>query len=483
MKTKLTLILVIICNLTLRSQGISLSLKEAIDISLTQNENIKQSYEKLKQKEFANKSAWGNFLPSVNYNISYNNLNDPLSIDLSPIKNVIVSLQSSNQAEIANISNLIGSGSQLTTEQKKLIYNSAFNNLYAVLPEFKQTIKDKQYLSGGLNFVQPIFMGGKILAAKHAASAELAASEYELKKTQNETISEVIDLYIQSYVLSEAVKTRKAYLEGIKNHKINAEKLFTEGIIANNQYLRAIVAVDEAEQKLFDEENNYSLSLLALKFKLNLPESTKFHLSDSLSLFLTDDLPDETFENQPIIKILDEKQKLAEENYKAIQSSFLPSIYAFGKYEIFPQYLSALEPRWILGIQLNYNLFNGFKDIEKLQEAKSLKNEVTFKRNEISNNLRLLYTKSLNEINSTKMKYEKLSSSIESAKENLRQNLKRFETGLGNSLDVIDAQLYLQKIELDKLTAIYSYYKALNQYSYVLGKPELFLNTFYNKEN
>lgn len=466
------------------SQKLPLNLNEAIEISLNNNKMIKQYDEKLIQKELQNFSAWGNFLPTINLGIGYNHLDSPLSIDLNPIRNVIISLQAANQGELNNLINLISTGTQLTDEQKNSIINSSRNKLNNIIPKFRENFKEKEYLSGGFNVVQPVFMGGKLLAAKKAASIELNSAQLEKVKVQNEITAEVINIYIQTLVLGKLVKTRANFYSGILLHRNRAKQLFDQGIISYNQYLRAVVAADEAEQKLIEEKNNFELSLLALKYKLNLTDSTDLLLTDSLQLNpLNFEIENNTLKNQPILKLIEDKENLVAQSYNANRAEFLPSIYAFGKYDIFPQYLSALEPRFVLGLQLNFNLFKGFKDYSKLSELKSIEDELKHLKDETILNLELGKEKALMNIQNAKSRFEKLNSSILSAEENLHQNEIRFENGLSNSVDVIDARLFLEKIELDKIIAVHDYYKALNQFALITGEHKLFMDTFYNRRS
>lgn len=468
----------------LLAQKLNLKLEDAVTISLNQNEKVKQLEKRKIQKEYSDKAAWGNFLPYVNLNISYNHLNEPLNIDLNPVRSAIIALQSSNQAEFANVYNIISTSTLLSDEQKNTVKLASQKYLDSVIPQFKETLKEKNYLSGNINFVQPIFMGGKLIAAKKVTSIELNSVEHEKTKVTEELISEVVNLYLQTIMLQHVVTTREHFLEGIIKHKERARKLLDEGIIAYNQYLNAVVASNDAEQKLIEDKNNYELSLLALKYKLNLPEETEIFLSDTLTFNSFNFNDDEfNFNDQPILKIIEDKQELIKQNYNASRSAFLPAIYGFGKYELYPQYLSALEPRFIVGIQLNYNLFNGFKDYNKLQEIKNLEQEINYLEKETHLNLELARRKALLEIQNNYSRYEKLDSTIYAAEEKLRQNEKRFETGLGNSFDVIDAHLNLEKIQLDKLNSVLNYYKAVNQYALILGKPELFFSTFYNRSS
>lgn len=480
MKNKTITILTLLISASISAQSLKLSLTDAVTVALQNNEKIKQYQEKVKQKENDDFAAYGNFLPSLNFDFSYSHLNNDMEIDLSPIRNVIITLQSSNQAELTNFGNILAGKGALSQAQKDVVKLQAATSLNSLIPAFRETFKKQDYKTGTFIATQPLFVGGKLLAAKEAASAEKQSAYIELEKTKNEIVYEAIDRYTKVLLLNSIVETRKDVLEGIKKHKVKAEKLFNEGLIANHHLLRAEVAVAEAERNLQNDENNLILAKAALKNTLGIQESENINTSDSLVFKNGNDslqtLKSKAKLDQPILKLIEQKKLLAEEYFNVTRSSFLPTIAAFGKYEIYPQYLSSLEPRWAVGVQMKYNIFNGFKDYLKLQSAKHLENEVEFAESDAQKKIDLWVTKSYLEAENNKTKYEKLEATVSLAKENLRQNEKRFETGMGTSLEVIDARLQLEKILIERELSIYSYYNALSDLYLATGNPTELLN-------
>lgn len=460
----------------------NVSLNDAIDMALKNNENIQQYRARLSGKEYENKSAWGNFLPSINLQGSYTHMDDKLQIDLSPIRDVMIQLHANNQTELSNIYNILGGNSAFTTEQESYVFGQAVLALESAIPAFVETLKEQDYKSAAFVGVQPLFLGGKLIAAKKYSSAEEKAAKYEVQKVENETIVEVSKSYFQNLLLKEVVETRKNVLSGIQQHKKNAQKLFEQGLIANYHLLRAEVAVAEAERNLLNDENNLELAQISFKSLVGMDETEnpiftdtlKYKdLSDSLTQFLT-----RAEYDQPIIKMIEQKKISAEQNYNVARSEFLPQIAAFGKYELYPEYLSALEPRWAVGVQAKMNLFNGFKDYLKLQTASALEDEVDYLQKGAKKRVSLWINKSYRDVKNNAAEYKKLKSTMELAQENFRQNSKRFNSGLGTSLEVIDARLALEKVEIDVKVSLYNYYTAIVDLENAAGKSVNLLKTW-----
>lgn len=462
------------------------TLEEAIYSALQNNNKIKQYKEKLVQKEFQNLEAWGNFLPTVDLQASYTHLNDPMQIDLSPIKDVIVTLQSKNQVELANIYNVIQTQTQLSDAQRAALYSQYSTQLDALIPDFTETFKKQDYKTATLIGVQPLFLGGKLYAAKKFASDELDASNIELKQVSDQIIQETVNNYLNVVLMKNVVKVRKDVLAGIEHHKDDAKKMYDEGLIANHNLLRAEVAVAEAERNLSDDENRLDLALIALRISMGLDENEPIAISDTLVYNNFADslnvLISKAFTDQPILQLISKKKDAASDKYIAERANFLPTLAAFGKYEMYPEYLSSLEPRWAVGLQLKFNIFNGLKDYSKLQNAVHIEREVNYVEADARHKITLWVNKSFKDVTNSRVKYNKLETTEELAKENLRLNNKRFQSGMGTSLEVIDAELSYEKVKIDMLQSLYDYYKSLTDLFVATGNAEEILQVW-NKEN
>jgi outer membrane protein TolC len=462
-----------------QSKGEKIDLEYAIESALKGHPKIKQMETALQKSEKGKDDAFGNFLPEINLGYSFTHLNEPISIDLNPIRDAMITLQSKNQAEFANIYRLMGGGAPLTDAQKSALAGNYAGQLNSLLPEFRTTLKKQDYWTATITGVQPLFTGGKILAANNVADLEYSAANLELQRVKNEITTEVINNYLTVVFLTELVKVREDVTSGMKKHEERAGKMLAEGLIANYNYLRAKVAVSEAERNLFNDQKNLELAILALKNSMAIEESREIIIDDS---FVTTTLLEtEAFysqlakENHPILKLIEIKKEMAAEKVSVDRSKFLPTIAAFGRYELYPEYLSAMEPRWAVGVSLNLNLFNGMQDNANLQSSKLLEKEIGYIEQDATSKINLLVQKQYRASENSAQRFRMGAASLELAEENLRLNEKRFDTGLGTSLEVVDARLMLEKNKIELKTALYEYYKNICQLLETSGKPEDFL--------
>ncbi len=456
--------------------GQTLTLETAVGTALQKSERIGQYQERVAQKEYGTKDAWGNFLPSLTFTAGYTRLNDPITMDLEPVRQAMIALQAGTQTEFANAYTLLQGKPGLTPSQREATTAANAASLNDRLPLFVDELKHQDYKSGTFVATQPLFLGGKLLAAKNYALSEQRSAVIELERTKSEIVQETVANYLAVVLMTDVVATRRDVLAGMNRHDEQAKKLFHEGLIASHQVMRAEVAVADAERNLFDDENKLELANIALRTSLGMPTEERIDVMESLAYRTTDDTlatyQVAAMSGHPVLKILAEKRVAAAQNYTVQRSEFLPQIAAFGKYEVYPQYLSILEPRWAVGVQLSMNLFNGFKSFSKLEAAVHLEREVEYIDADARKKIDLLVNKNYRELVNARNRYQRLKKNIVLAQENLRLMQNRFETGLGTSLDVIDAELVLEKNQIERKQSLFDYYKAMTELYATVGTPE-----------
>ncbi len=465
----------------------SLTIEDAIDYAMKHNQQIKQYEAKISQKEYQNLEALGNFLPQINLISSYTHLNDPIGIDLDPIRQAMIQLQSKNQVEFANIYSIFQGNPQLTNEQRNLLFSQYSTQLNSLIPPFTKELKKQDYKTATIVGTQPIFTGGKLLAAKKYSSLDEKAAEIELKQIKDEVTKEIIKKYLAVVMMNDVVKIRIDIVESIKKHRDRADKMLKQGLISNHNLLRAEVALADAEKNLFEDKNKLELAYLGLKSEMGMDLNEAITVDDSL-IYQEFNESIENYitlakTNNFILNLIELKKQQAEQKFNVERSSFLPTLAAFGKYELYPEYLSALEPRWAVGLSLNINLFNGFRDYAKLQTADYLIDEVNALLKNAEDKVTLLINKNFKDVINSREKYLRNQTTIALAKENLRLNEKRFETGLGTSLEVVDANLVYEKSLLDSESFLFEYYSNLTELYSVSGNTQNVLKILKNKEN
>lgn len=450
-----------------------ISLSEALDLSYNNNEQIKRYSERVKQKTYEDKAAMGNFMPSVNLAGGYTYLSENIEVNSSQMSSSLNDLGGLYSAAFVE-----AYGDQIGLSGVSA--ESAFSTMTSVLGQFpdytNMVIDNQEYVTAALTATQPLFTGGKIIAAKKYAKAELQSADIELKQIKDEIANELIERYLNVVLLNQVIKVREQVYDGMLKHKEQAERAIQLEILPKHVLLRAQVAVADAEKDLNNERNKMQLAQMALRSTMNIPDSVHFKVMDSIAyrdIYLDfDALLHTAYVQQPILELINQKEVMAKQAHAIEKSKFMPNVAAFGSYNMFREDLPIIPPKFMVGVQAQINIFNGFKDINKLKASKHLQMEVENAKAYATQQIHLLvksnYTNALNQ----QKLYNSHITTVELAKENLRINKRRFEEGIGKSIDVIDASLLYEKSKVEQLVALDGYFKAIANLYTAIGEPD-----------
>ncbi len=449
-------------------QVVSLSLEQAIDSAMANNQKVKQYQEAVLEKEYMRKAATGNYSPQISLNAGYTWFSKNSEINMSQVKESVDDVAGRYGAFIVKE---LG----LSDEAQEDIYNRITTGL-GKLPAYNIEIDQQQFPNLNIYALQPIFTGGKIIAGRRAAEAEYELSQIDFEEKSNEVFKEVVTRYLQVAMLREVVETRQEVVNGIKQHEREANRAVEIGMIPPHEVLRAQVAVANAEREMDDDKNKLELAGLALKTAIGLDEHFQLDLTDALVYRLAylslDSLTANAKANQPIFRMIDQKQVLIEQKLALNRSEFMPQIAAFGQYGVFRDQYPVIMPPFVLGVQLNMKLFGGFKEINTLKSSRHLQNQLTFAREYADKEINLWVNKAYTDVVNYQERYQKLKPTVELAKKNLEINQKRFKEGVGKSIDVIDAEMLYSGAKTERLYSLYQYYEALTELYLATGRPE-----------
>ncbi len=444
---------------TLKAQEIiKVSLPSAVDSAMQNNSRIRQYRQAVFEKEQMRKASVGNYLPSIDVIGGYTYISENPEVNMSKVKESVDDM-------FGKYGSFIAKELGLSDETQEAIYSRIVTQL-GRLPAYNIVIEQQNYPNLNIVATQPIFFGGKIIAGRRFANAELDYADAELQKVSNEIIKETIERYFGVVLLQQVVKVRQEVVHGMKRHERDAKRAIEIGVIPSHELLRAQVAVANAERDFIDDNNKLELALLGLKSSMGLHEDINLEIKDSLVFTLVSDevesLKQEAFSQQPIFKMIDQKKLMVEQKHALERSEFMPQIAAWGQYNAFGNDYPVTLPPFMVGIQAHINIFHGVQKVNKLKATRFLARQVELADKYAHEQVNLWVDKSWREVENKQERYLKMEPTVELARRNLEINEKRFREGLGKSIDVIDAQLLYEGAEVERLKSLYDYYIALS---------------------
>jgi outer membrane protein TolC len=419
------------------------SFRDALAVARQHNQELRAAEAQVDRSRAARAAERGLYFPSISASGLYAHMNDHLFVDLDGLRPLLSSL-----------------------------------NPAVPIPPLQATVLQNNPYKASLTARWTVFAGGGILAANRAAQAGVVAAEQERRGTEQGITTELVDRYFKRRLAADVLEVRREALETFARHLDDAHRLKAAGQIARTDELRAEVAHAEADRELKKAARDVDLASIALGSTLG----NEIDVMPTTPLTLIANLEPRTSfsraadSGNATIGRLAALREQAHQGVRAARAELLPSISVFGTRELFEGRLnSTTDPKWIVGVGARWELFDGFARVNRLRSARYLEDAAGFEHQQAKDAVVTLVQQRYDEYESALEQYQSLETTVALAQESLRSERKAFESAVGTSLDVVDAELSLSRAQVDRLTALYDLDLALAQLLEASGQSDRFL--------
>jgi len=463
-----------------------LTFEEARQRMYNLNPAILKAQKEIEQKQYEKDVKRGMYLPKVSLSAKAVAMSDPLHLDLTEVRDAItpiydvlgnygvfdgvpyVNPETGEVLAILDQQTSTGAVRQQLLEGEEHINNA----------EWDQIIQEKTFASVSADVVWPIFTGGKIASANKAAREEIVFSQEEMRKTEGELLSELVTRYYGLVLSSQVTEVMHSKYSSMLEHQKNAEKLYSEGMIAKIELLSAKVATSDAQReykKAINMENTIRSGLSA-----TLTAGNDTVLIPASTLFINKNVPNlqywtgQTINSNPQLKQIISKKNLVDIKTSVSKREYLPTVALMGTYNLTDYDLSPYMPDWVIGAGLSWTIFDGMSRNKEIKANKTLQDQVVYIEEKAQDDLNTYVVKLYNDLLSCLMEIEELQNTIELATEYSESTEKAFREGMATSSSVEEAQSKLSQAKALRLKSFYEYDVTLAALLQVAGIPEQF---------
>lgn len=320
---------------------------------------------------------------------------------------------------------------------------------YAILPKDAMSFDMHNIFVGGISFVQPIFMGGKIFQLNNIAKYNQNIAEARVQSKTEELIVNVDEAYWRVVSVENKVNLAKEYRNLIAKLDSNVAAMQEEGVATKADALKVRVKLNEAEVSLTKAENGLNLSRMALNQLCGLPIEENIVLQDTRLDEVTDiqsSVPmEQVWQNRPEIKMLTQAGNIAEANQKIMASRFLPNIALTGSYittnpNSFHGYEKKFGGMFTVGVSAVVPLFHFGEKLHTYRASRSSAVIAKLELEEAKEKIELQVNQDTYRISESLKKQAATRKNIEEAEENLSYANEGFAAGVITSTDLMMAQ-------------------------------------------
>ena len=367
-----------------------------------------------------------------------------------------------NQTNSILLPNISISHSAISTTNPLMAFGSKLNQEILTQADFNPALLNDpdeiKNFTTKIEVQQPIFNADGIFMRK-AAKAKMNAFELQTTRTKDAMKLEVTKAYMQLQVAYKAVEVlEKAKEAALENKKI-ADNNFKQGYMQKADILSVEVHVTEVENQLLTTKSNVKNASDYVLFLMNEESENTLKPSNELVADLNLDVYNQQLsENRADIEAMQKSTEAFSNMYKADKMSFLPRLNAFGTYELYDDQLFGTNAKgYLVGAQLSWNVFDGFKSIGKAQKSKAELDKAEITLDQYKNQSQLEYNKAKRQLKDAENQLKLTNLALEQSKEAFRIRKNRFEQGLEKTSDLLISETqYLQK-QLEQLQTIFNY--------------------------
>ena len=449
--TLVMLALTAVMQLPAQEQGRTLSLEEALEMSLSDNPAIRAAEFNRRAAQQERRAAIGLRMPQIGITGSYAYLGKDIEIDLNNMK-----------APVQNLAGQILQSGMIPSDYIPSISQMLSG---AMAASWALPLQDRSLGFVGGDVTVPLWMGGKINAANRAARINEQTARSQGIQQRNALVSELVERYYGLALARQVVVVRQQVVDGVRKHLEDAAALEAQGMISRSEKLYVEFKMSEAERDLQNAQSQVETIAAALNSTIGQtddyqPVTAMFILEriEPLDHFRT-----LAAERNPLLDQVDQKRRLAYEGVRAQRSSFLPQVVAMGGMSFYDYQVSKVLPRWAVGVGVNFKLFDGLNREYKYSAAKQTVRRVEALQDKAGNDISVLVEKLYNQMENYRTQMASIEASLAFAEEYLKTKNAAFLEGMSSSTDLIDAELNLAKVKTERIEAAYRYDVSLAQ--------------------
>lgn len=405
------------------SQQMDPVLQDLINKGLNKSQTVNIKSIEAEQARVDQRLAKSVFIPKITLNGSYTRLNDDITFD-EDTQNLLVATQ------------------------KLLIKEGAGLPFNAPFPEgipLKDTpnLQDKNILKTSVDVDWVLFSGLEATNAIKASKHKEASLNYLGMAEKDKLALKIIETYDKLglvYASEKVLNTTENYLNE-QEHFVR--KAIENGLATPIGRKKIELAQQQLAGKKLEFEHNKTLLIEALNQLTGESRENLRMLRPELRSFGFNTVS--TTEKRNEIKALEEAEQATVYKSKMEKSHFIPKVALKGHYEFIEDYLSLLDPKWYVGVGIQWNIFDGNQSRLKAKKSR-LESKIYRERiEEAEEMIDLSIIKAEQSYQSTLQHSRIVEKEIELAQDTYEMIDKQYKNDLASINDVLDALTDLEK--------------------------------------
>jgi outer membrane protein len=304
-----------------------------------------------------------------------------------------------------------------------------------------------------------------VLLASTTASRVRVQSQQNTSRSKVDMTVDVTKAFYDVLATSQQIKVNEESVIRLQRSLTDAYNRYTSGVTDKTDYKRATILLSNAQVALKSNQELLQFKLQYLKTLMGYPSGQELPIQyDTLQMeseIYLDTLQEINYPAHIDYRILYTQKELQEANVKYSKWAFLPSLNAFGAYNLnyqnntFSELYDTRYPYSYVGVTLTLPVFQGGKRIRKIQEQKLASDRLDVSLENLQSGLQTEYTRALASYKSNLANYRTQKENVELAREVYDVIQLQYLNGVRTYLDVTIAESDLRTTRINYYNALY----------------------------
>ena len=400
-----------------------LSLRDAVRLALDHNKSIEAAGAARQAAGARIQQAKSGWLPRVNYSESLTRSDNPVF--------VFSSLLTQHQF----------------TEQN---FGVAALNRPGALNNFQSQ----------LNLDQMIYDAGQVRNATRSAQLLERVSGEDGRRTQQDVIAAVVRTYYAVVLSGNTLSAAKEAVHSAEADLKRAEAVRAAGMSTDVDVLSIRVHLAAVTEQQIRRAADLDVARASLNDVLGQPIESTYALTTALVPVGVGDTSLQQYEREAVEQRPEAREaklatSLAETQAAATRSSLLPQVGLHAAIEQDRQQFAGRSGgNWLASVSVRWNLFNGFGDKARIDEAKYLLRRSQAEGDRAGSAIRIEVRRAWADLHAADQRIEVARAAVEEAQESLRITQNRYTAGLNNVTDLLRNETAVLEAKTRYLAAI-----------------------------
>ena len=338
---------------------------------------------------------------------------------------------------------------------------------------FREDLIYNYYLLGQISASQMLYDFG--VTQNKATISKLDKQGYKiaLTGTVNDVVCEVKKAYYNLQYALEAKRVAEDMLIKYTDFYNQAKAFYNSGTTPKVDVTIAEVNLSNSKLLLIQANHSVELAMARLSNAIGLPYSSKYHISDNLKYNPCDITLEGAIKiaqkSRPEFQIADIRVEEAKQNVKLAKKAYFPQLTAEGQFQVGGRHPTS-NYGYNFGGYLTFPTINGMLIKNEIKEAKALhekeKANASGTKNDIYYQVQQAYFSMIEKKSSIPVAFL----GLKQAKESYELSYGRYKVGVGNPVELKDAQTQYQDALLQYYNTLYQYNSSRAELENFIGK-------------